>query len=254
MNLENMKQTPDCLNSKRRAFTLIEMLAVIAIIATLAALIVPAVGIVSKKRKIAVAQAELGQIQSAIESYKAKTGFYPPDNHLVAGNAVNAVTNQLYYELEGTILTNIGGVDYYVTIDGNSQIPVTGFPALYGQSGVTTVTGFANSSRNTRSSDEAAAAVNFLTKGLRPLQIAQLASGGKTLGVIIVCSVPWEDASTPPISSSVSQAPPTVNPWRYISSNPTNNTGTYDLWVDILIRGVTNRICNWSKQALINPP
>jgi hypothetical protein len=38
----------------------------------------------------------------------------------------------------------------------------------------------------------------------------------------------------------------TLNPWRYNSSHPTNNTGGYDLWVDLVIRGKTNRVCNWS--------
>jgi hypothetical protein len=42
-----------------------------------------------------------------------------------------------------------------------------------------------------------------------------------------------------------------VNPWRYNSSNPTNNPGSYDLWVQLSIAGKTNLICNWSKQVQI---
>jgi hypothetical protein len=47
-----------------------------------------------------------------------------------------------------------------------------------------------------------------------------------------------------------------VNPWRY-TSNPqsaTNNPGSYDLWVQLVMGGKTNLICNWSKQVQINNP
>ena len=44
-----------------------------------------------------------------------------------------------------------------------------------------------------------------------------------------------------------------LNPWRYVSSNPTNNPGEFDLWVDIIVGGKTNRICNWSDKPPIHP-
>jgi hypothetical protein len=40
-----------------------------------------------------------------------------------------------------------------------------------------------------------------------------------------------------------------LNPWRYVSSGPTNNPGSYDLWVDLYIGGKTYRLSNWSKEA-----
>ena len=43
-----------------------------------------------------------------------------------------------------------------------------------------------------------------------------------------------------------------LNPWRYNSSNPTNNPGSYDLWIQLSIAGQTNLICNWTKQVQIN--
>ncbi len=235
-----MKNGTDHPKRNQPAFTLIEILAVIAIIATLAALVIPVTRIVGKTRRIKLAQGELAQIQLAIEAYKAKTGFYPPDN------PGNAVTNQLYYELEGTVLTN----GAYVTLDGSSTQPAGAIPfgRTYGLG--TTVRGFMNSSQSGRSTDEAAAAVNYL-KDLRPTQVGQLTVNA-AFPRILVCSVPWSDNSTAPISSSVAQQqPPNLNPWRYISSNPTNNPGSYDLWVDILINGQTNRISNWSKQPQV---
>jgi hypothetical protein len=42
-----------------------------------------------------------------------------------------------------------------------------------------------------------------------------------------------------------------INPWRYVSSNPTNNTGSYDLWMDIKFGGKTNRISNWSPDPQV---
>ena len=45
-----------------------------------------------------------------------------------------------------------------------------------------------------------------------------------------------------------------INPWRYNSSNPTNNPGAYDLWVQLSISGKTNLICNWNKQVQYNSP
>jgi hypothetical protein len=47
---------------------------------------------------------------------------------------------------------------------------------------------------------------------------------------------------------------PDVNPWRYNSSSPTNNPGSYDLWIQLAFGGKTNLICNWSKQVQINSP
>ena len=62
------------------AFTLIELLAVIAIMAALAALLLPVVGAVKKHQYIYNAQAEMAQLETAIDRYKAAYGFYPPDN------------------------------------------------------------------------------------------------------------------------------------------------------------------------------
>ena len=36
-----------------------------------------------------------------------------------------------------------------------------------------------------------------------------------------------------------------VNPWRYVSKNPTNNTETYDLWAEVLVGNKKIVISNW---------
>lgn len=63
----------------RTAFTLVELLVVVTIIALLAGLLIPAgFGAVKRARQNAVAT-DLVQLSSAIEAYKTKRGDYPPD-------------------------------------------------------------------------------------------------------------------------------------------------------------------------------
>jgi prepilin-type N-terminal cleavage/methylation domain-containing protein len=62
---------------KRNAFTLIELLMVIAIIGILAGILIPAVGAVRKQANIAASKAQLSNYISAIELYKSEYKFYP---------------------------------------------------------------------------------------------------------------------------------------------------------------------------------
>lgn len=62
------------------AFTLIELLTVIAIIAILASLILATSGFVQEKAGRSRAQAEIASIESALELYKIDNGDYPEAN------------------------------------------------------------------------------------------------------------------------------------------------------------------------------
>ena len=64
---------------RRAAFTLIEMITVIAIIAILAGLVLAINGLVQKKSAMARADAEVRQLSSALESFKTDNGGYPQD-------------------------------------------------------------------------------------------------------------------------------------------------------------------------------
>jgi prepilin-type N-terminal cleavage/methylation domain-containing protein len=212
----------------RRAFTLIELLVVIAIMATLAALLLPVMGAVKKHQYIYNTQAEMAQLETAIDRYKAAYGFYPPDH---PGSLTNALVNQLYYELVGTVYNPTNTTPDYTTLDGSAKIKVTDVNLTFG------VGGFMNCT-NLGTGEDASAARNFLPE-LKPGQI-----GTNSVGVtLLIGSVGGPDANYKPLDQQ------DVNPWRYNSSNPTNNPGSYELWIQLSIGRQTNLICNWTKQV-----
>ena len=218
----------DAHTGKRPGFTLIELLVVIAVISILAAMIIPVGKAVNRQKIISKSRAELYGIQTLIEAYKAKLGHYPPDNPR------GPITNQLYFELLGTTLSN--GV--YVTLDGSAQISTTAIKPLFG------VDGFVNCTQP-GGGDEARLASRFLP-GLKPGQIGDLTTNSANRVRVLLCSVPWPFDVNFPIANH-----PGMNPIRYNSSSPTNNPNSYDLWIDVVIDGKTNRISNWSKERVI---
>ncbi|MGD1089395.1 MAG: type II secretion system protein [Verrucomicrobiota bacterium] len=215
-----------------KAFTLIELLTVIAVIGVLAALLFPVFGQVKKRSYINHANAEMAQLETAIDRYKAAYGFYPP------GNPGGALTNQLYFELEGT--TNNNGT--FVTLDGSANISSSLVSTLFG------VGGFINCNSTNASAENGPLARNFLPE-LKPGQIATYTTNPAPNVVnILVSSLGGPDAAYQPLGLAG------MNPWRYNSYNPTNNPGAYDLWIQLVIGGKTNLICNWSSQVQINNP
>jgi len=213
----------------KRGFTLIELLIVIAIIAILAAMIIPITGAVKKAKLRGRTEKELTQVETAIELYKTKHGFYPPDN---PGNALNP----LYYELSGT--TNNGNV--YTTLDRSASITPTAIQTAFGK------TGFMNTMQG-KAGDEGIIAENFLKSGLSAQQVATIGAVNILIGTVGYPRLqPGELLPNQPPGADL-----TYNPWRYNSTNPTNNPGRYDLWLDIIIDGKTNRFCNWEKKYII---
>ena len=214
------------------AFTLIELLVVIAVIAIIAAFLVPVAGAVKRRAIINRAQAELAQLETAIDRYHAACGFYPPDN------PGNSLTNQLYYELEGTVYdsTNL----FFTTLDGGMKISTTDVTNAF------RIGGFMNCTKP-GAGEETRAAQTFLPD-LKPNQTATVNANGAFITNLVT-------AVGGPLPSYQPMGVPGVNPWRYNSSSPTNNPGAYDLWVQIVIKpGQTNLICNWRKQPQINSP
>ena len=205
----------------RLAFTLIELLVVIAIIALLAGMIFPITGAVNKAKIRSKTRAELGQVITFIESYKTKLGHYPPDNP----NLNNPFITPLYYELVGTKMT---AADTYTTLDGGSPaVTKTELMATFG------VEGFVNCTRG--SGDEGPVAQNF-ARSMKPNQAAALTGGNVK---VLVCTIPWPLSIQGPVTN--------MNPVRYNSSAPRHNKDGYDIWIDVIIAGKTNRFSNWSK-------
>jgi prepilin-type N-terminal cleavage/methylation domain-containing protein len=219
------------LNAARRdGFTLIELLVVVTIIGVLMGLFVSAMTSAKTMGKIELARAELAQMESAIQDYKSTLGFYPPDN------PNDAAINPLYFELLGS--TNGGG--NYVTLDASGKISLADLNSKFNRPGL------ANTSSKAHSSDKTGAPMSFL-KHLRPNQVGEIDSSGSTVK-ILVCSVEWPAGASPgPIAGT------TLNPWRYVSSHPTNNPGSYDLWVELMIGSKTYRVSNWGKEPQIGP-
>jgi prepilin-type N-terminal cleavage/methylation domain-containing protein len=233
-----MKKTGYFHRRREEAFTLIELIVVVAIIGLLAAMVLPIAGAVNAKKQISVAQTQLKGIEAAIDGYKTKLGYYPSDNPL------NSVSNQLYFELMGTTNNGAGrtqGPDLWVTMDGSAQIGTTTVPNIHDVFGVS---GFGNTATRSHSDDAGAAAQTFVNN-LTPNQIGLIDPAYPNIK-ILVCSVTWPQDKTPyPIALI-----PALNPWHYNSSHPTNNTASYDLWVDLIIKGKTNRVSNWNTQPI----
>jgi prepilin-type N-terminal cleavage/methylation domain-containing protein len=194
------------------AFTLVEILIVISIIAILAALVVGLAGGAAEKKNRARVETELHQIETAIEHYKEKLGYYPPDNT----NNVGMQLQPLFYELTGTRLDPAN--NDYITVTGeriSTNVLVDAFARG----------GFANMS----APGADISAKNFFTT-IKPGQHKKIPTAK---GLVEVLTVPVE------------LVPGQVNTWRYVSTNPTNNPGSFDLWAEIRIRGKNVLIPNW---------
>ncbi len=193
------------------AFTLIELLIVIAIIAILAGLLFPVMGVVNANRMRSVARAELTQITTAIDKYYGAYHSYPQDNPL------NLKTNALYLELSGMQLvgTKYRSLDGSYSVDTNAVMTVCNIPGLL------------NASTSIQATDDRPAISSYLT-GVKPAQLATNNPAANQNVRFLICSA--DDS-----------------PWNYRSTNPTNNPGSYDLWIDLVAGGKTNRIANWNK-------
>jgi general secretion pathway protein G len=78
------------LNTRNQAFTLVELLIVIIIIAVLAAIAIPKFSNSSLKSKESALKAELSLLRNAVELFKNDCGAYPAALADLAGNAAPA--------------------------------------------------------------------------------------------------------------------------------------------------------------------
>jgi prepilin-type N-terminal cleavage/methylation domain-containing protein len=215
------------------AFTLIELLVVMAIIALIAGLIVPLAGIASTKGKLSRARAQLGSVGIAIDNYKSKNGYYPPDNQ------GNPYTNQLFYELRGMQDVTPAGSSSRVF----SNLFMAGETISANSSGSGTIQRFfgPNTGGFVNSSPDPTLIQNFY-RNLKPTEIVNINTAAQPVWIF---AFPAKGPTS--IQTSI-QGP--VNPVCYVSSNPTNNPNSYDLWIDMVLSGKTQRVCNWSPETI----
>jgi prepilin-type N-terminal cleavage/methylation domain-containing protein len=236
-----LENKPGTVFPRRRAFTLVELLVVISIIAVLATFTIVGLKTVTRSRQISTVRAEMQVIETAVENYKAKYGVYPPgnqNNNGIYAPQDRSLLSQLYYELSGTTTTAIGGVNYFVTSDGSSQIKVADVATAYG------VDGFIN---NTKGGGEDAATAKGFLPGISSKQINKSVTNRTITTTMLITSVGGPDDNYQPLNAAA------LNPFRYVNPG-TNNPNGYDLWVQLVINKQTNLICNWSKTVLKNSP
>jgi prepilin-type N-terminal cleavage/methylation domain-containing protein len=214
-----------------RAFTLIELLVVISIIAVLAAFAIPVMSSVKRQQYLKTARGELDQISTALENYKATYGVYPPA-YPDGKFPDSGLTNQLYYELSGT--TN--NTSEYVTLDNAKKIKVTDVKNAFD------VGGFINCDTANKSAEDSQMAKSFLPS-LSANRIGDAQFNGISV-TLLTTSARGPDANYQPLNQ------PDVNPFRYMYPG-TNNPNSYDLWIDLVIKGKTNRVSNWSSNPQI---
>ena len=101
------------------AFTLIELLIVIAIIAILASLTLSAAGFIQKKAGRSRAEAEIAALSAALENYKVDNGDYPTGTNLNASSSAGdnkflrdalVSTNKVYFEFSKSQTNSSGRV------------------------------------------------------------------------------------------------------------------------------------------------
>jgi prepilin-type N-terminal cleavage/methylation domain-containing protein len=134
----------------RRAFTLIELIVVVAIIIVLAGLVLSTVGYVQKKGARSRAETEIAAMSAACESYKADNGVYPRPLSTTPNSTTDALdartmgdpttTNYtaaslvLYRALSGDRNLNriVDAADETLDIDGSTLgTPLTQLPRSY---------------------------------------------------------------------------------------------------------------------------
>lgn len=249
----NSSETPwaSALRRRRRAFTLLELLTVIGIIGLLAGLVVGLAPLAGARMRESRMKAELNDLVTAIENYKARFGIYPPDNYDPVRRTVNPVLNPLYYELSGLVVTN----DVNLPDGGRFVSADDGAVLLHTR----TVNNYFNREGfvNSATGDKRRRLLRHKFKESQHAVIyTSAAEGGKTENLEVLAvgfstdvlgrrgsGYPW------PLNRNPQPVPilPGLNPWRYVSTNPTNNPGTFDLWAEIVVRGQIKTFGNWKQ-------
>lgn len=106
----------------RRGFTLVELLAVIAMIAILASLIMAGFSAMDRNKSVQKCKLQIGLLANALEEYKSDFGRYPVANDTDAAGdtGANVLFKALYWDSDNDLVgaTNASGT----TVDTNQRI------------------------------------------------------------------------------------------------------------------------------------
>lgn len=231
----------------RKAFTLLELLVVISIIGVLAGFVVGLAPVAGAKMRTARVQSQLEALTTSIEQYKLRFGVYPPDNYNAVTGVTDPALNPLYYELSGVFVDNVSANPHFVTSDGQTALYSPNLQQWFNRDGILNAApvGHRRSiSVNFRESDHAQIFRSGSVAHYSPLEVLAVgfvtdATGKRGSGF----AWPTDAASIRQFGQPV-PGNPGLNPWRYVSTNPTNNPGSYDLWAEIIVRGEKKIIGN----------
>lgn len=201
------------------AFTLIEMLVVITIMAIIAAMVVTAGQTASQKKKLTAVSGEKNRLMTMIDNYQAKLNYYPPDNGGLVSNTTFssiydalAATNPLMYELTGA--TNVetgakGKMLVFNSSNANLTIQASAYAEVFNRDGI--------------ANGDTTEPHNFFQPG----------PSSKEYGI-------YSTGSTPPICGLLVPVEFTnaliPNFWHYDSSTTNrHNMASYDLWAEFTI-------------------
>ncbi len=244
----------------RSAFSLVELLVVIAIMGILAGLLVGLAPAAMKRARESRVRSELRALESAIESYKAKYGVYPPDGLVLNGTVpqrdsngnlvVRPELNPLYYELTGVIVEKpFESSGYFVPLGdtvGPTGLKSSDLQKYFGRDGfVNATTAERKRSLFRMEFKESASAEIFSSTGNPDLRVLAVGWAGDAHRPNQRSGLSWPRSDSrfpPPIPGN-----PQLNPWRYVSSNPTNNPGRFDLWAEYVENNQKKLIGNWRQ-------
>ncbi|MCX6859961.1 MAG: type II secretion system protein [Verrucomicrobia bacterium] len=240
------------------AFTLLELLVVMSIIGILAGMVVGLAPVASTKMKEARVRTELQQLVTLIESYKSRFGVYPPDGVrrvLVEGQGFQTLSNPalspLFYELSGVYLTNAASVDGYfiprADADDGDGIRSVELQTWFGREGILNAKPYELRNRlfvtDFKEGQYAEVFRNRSDAGYADIEVLAVGFSSDASGKRIN-GLAWPNNRTDhPVPSNKG-----LNPWRYVSTNPTNNPGGFDLWAEIPVgRDRVKIIGNWKE-------
>lgn len=252
----------------RSAFSLVELLVVIAIMGILAGMLVGLAPAALKRARESRVRSELRALESAIESYKARYGVYPPDGLVLNGTVprrdlngnleVRPELNPLFYELTGVIVQKpFEDSGFFVPL-GETVEAAGGSPGTAGPTSITSAAlrdsfgrdGFVNAATEDRKRSlfrmefkESASAGIFIEQGKPDLRVLAVGWSGDARRPNQHSGLSWP-RNNPKFPSPISSNPQ-LNPWRYVSSNPTNNPGRFDLWAEYIENNEKKLIGNW---------